>query len=87
MMIDQVDQAEYKSRLTEFANRLALKRPNLDLLRGHPREEYPVLTESLEHPLKERHAQPKLVLPNLAAFNNDAIGIFSDYSGENSGST
>jgi hypothetical protein len=58
-MIDQLDQAVYQARLTEFANRLALKRPDLDLLRGHPREEYPVLTESLEHLLKERNAQRK----------------------------
>jgi hypothetical protein len=81
----QSDEAEYKTRLTKFANQLALKRPDLNLLRGHPREEYPVLTESLEHLLKERDAQGKLVLPNLAAFNNDAVGIFSDYSGESSG--
>lgn len=81
----QLDEAEYKARLTEFANRLALKRPDLSLLRSHPREEYPILTESLDYLLKERDAQRKLVLPNLAAFNNDAVGIFSDYSGENSG--
>ena len=80
------DAAEYQTRLTEFANQLALKRPDLRLLRGHPREEFPVITESLEYLLKERDAQRKLVLPNLAAFNNDAVGIFSDYSGENSGS-
>jgi len=81
----QIEGTEYKSRLIEFANQLALKRPDLNLLRDHPRAEYPVLTESLECLLKERDAQRKLVLPNLAAFNNDAIGIFSDYSGENSG--
>lgn len=87
-MIQRVeyDAAEYQARMTEFANRLALKRPDLNLLRGHPREEFPVITESLEYLLKERDAQRKLVLPNLAAFNNDAVGIFSDYSGENSGS-
>lgn len=82
----EYDATEYRAQLTEFANRLALKHPDLNLLRGHPREEYPVLTESLEYLLRERDAQRKLVLPNLAAFNNDAIGIFSDYSGENSGS-
>jgi hypothetical protein len=82
----EYDAAEYQARTIEFANRLALKRPDLNLLRGHPREEFPVITESLEYLLKERDAQRKLVLPNLAAFNNDAVGIFSDYSGENSGS-
>ena len=81
----QIEDTGYKTRLITFANQLALKRPDLNLLRDHPREEYPVLTESLECLLKERDAQRKLVLPNLAAFNNDAIGIFSDYSGENSG--
>lgn len=82
---DEYDAGEYRARLTAFANRLALKRPDLSLLRGHPREEFPVITETLEYLLKERDAQRKLVLPNLAAFNNDAVGIFSDYSGENSG--
>jgi len=81
----QIEDAEYKTRLIEFANQLVLKRPDLNLLRDHPRGEYPVLTESLEYLLKERDTQRKLVLPNLAAFNNDAIGIFSDYSGERSG--
>ncbi len=83
----QIEGTEYKTRLIEFANQLALKRPDLNLLRDHPRAEYPVLTESLECLLKERDAQRKLVLPNLAAFNNDAIGIFSDYSGENYGNS
>ena len=45
---------EYKARLIEFAIQLTLKRPDLNLLRDHPREEYPVLTESLEYLLKER---------------------------------
>lgn len=81
----RIEDKEYKTRLIEFANQLTLKRPDLNLLRDHPREEYPVLTDSLEYLLKERNAQRKLLLPNLAGFNNDAIGIFSDYSGENSG--
>src|SRR5579863_4684404 len=72
----QIEDMDYKTRLIEFANQLALKRPDLNLLRDHPREQYPVLTESLECLLKERDAQRKLVLPNLAAFNNDAVGIF-----------
>ena len=52
---------EYQTRLTEFANRLALKRPDLSLLRGHPREEFPVITESLEYLLKEREHVPRVV--------------------------
>lgn len=56
------------------------------MLGGHPRREFPVIAETLEYLLKERDAQRKLVLPNLAAFKNDAVGIFPDYSGENSGS-
>ncbi len=48
----QIEATEYKTRLIEFANQLALKRPDLNLLRDHPREEYPVLTESLEIPFE-----------------------------------
>ena len=78
--------SDYKEKLTDFANRLVLKQPDLNILRGHPKEEFPILTECLEHLLRERDAKRKLVLPNLSVFNNNAVGIFSDYSGESSGS-
>jgi hypothetical protein len=84
-MSEQTKNQDCTKRLIDFANRLALKRPDLSILRSHPREEYSVLTESLEYLLKERDTQRKLILPDLCAFRNSAIGIFSDYSGEGSG--
>ena len=84
-MSQQAEDPDYKRRLIEFANHLALKHPDLNILRNHPRNEYPILTESLECLLRERDAKRKLILPNLSAFGNSAIGLFSDYSGESSG--
>lgn len=81
----QEQNREYTERLIEFANRLVLKRPDLNLLGNHPRNEYPIITQNLEALLQERHAKGKLLLPNLSAFQNQALGIFSDYSGEGSG--
>src|SRR5882762_407657 len=84
-MSQEAENLESGKRLTELANQLVLKHPDLNILCKHPRGEYPILTESLEHLLRERDAKHKLFLPNLIAFENDAIGIFSDYSGEGSG--
>ncbi len=75
-----------RERFIEFANRLALKRPDLKILRNHPRDSCPIPTGGLGHLLQERNAQRKLILPNLSAFGNGALGIFSGYSGEDSGS-
>src|SRR5258707_3189322 len=76
---------EYTERLIEFANRLVLKRPDLNLLGNHPKNDYPIITQNLEAHLQERHAKGKLLLPNLSAFQNQSLGIYSDYSGEGSG--
>jgi hypothetical protein len=84
-MTQEAEDFEARARLIRFANQLVLKRPDLNILCKHPKDEYPILTESLEQLLREREAQGKLFLPNLTAFGNDAIGIFSDYSGEGSG--
>lgn len=84
-MSQETENQSHTERLIEFANRLALRGPDLTLLRDYPKNEYPVLTECLEHVLQEGDAQRKLVLPDLSAYRNNAIGIFSDYSGEDSG--
>jgi hypothetical protein len=81
-MSDQVHTEEYYKKLTEHANKLALKKPDLNLLRNHPTGEYPIMAQALETLLQERNAKRLLVLPNLTAFSNDTIGVFSDYSGE-----
>jgi hypothetical protein len=77
---------EYRQRLIRFANQLVLKRVPLPLLRRpNPESQFSSLIESVDHLLTESHRQRKLLLPNLAAFNNKDIGVFSDYSGEGSG--
>src|SRR6266851_6820461 len=81
-MSDQVHSGEYYEKLTEHANKLALTKPDLNLLRNHPTGEYPIMAQALETLLQERNANRLLVLPNLTAFSNDALGVFSDYSGE-----
>jgi hypothetical protein len=40
------------------------------------------MAQALETLLQERNARRLLVLPNLTAFSNDDLGVFSDYSGE-----
>jgi hypothetical protein len=73
-------------RITWFANQLTLKNVPLPLLRRDPPStQYSSLIESVEHLLLESHRQNKLLLPELSAFNNQSLGVFSDYSGEGSG--
>ncbi len=55
------------------------------LRRDPPTTQYSTLIESIEYLLLESHRQRKLILPELSAFNNRSLGIFSDYSGEGSG--
>lgn len=81
-MSDQPHPEEYYKKLAEHANKLALKKPDLNLLRNHPTGEYSIMAQALETLLQERDAKRLLVLPNLTAFSNDALGVFSDYSGE-----
>src|SRR5260370_41749297 len=73
------------AKLVEVANQLVWKKPNLDVLA--PRYdglEYPVIATTLQEMLKFPEAQDKLFLPNLTAFNNKHVAIFSDYAGESS---
>jgi hypothetical protein len=81
-MSQQVQPEEYYKKLIEHANKLALKKPDLNLLRNHPMGEYSIMAQALETLLQERNAKRLLVLPDLTAFSNDALGVFSDYSGE-----
>jgi len=73
-------------KLVEVANELVWKKPNLNVLL--PRtdgQEYPVIATTLQELLKLLESQGKLLLPDLRAFNNKDVAIFSDYAGESSG--
>jgi hypothetical protein len=55
------------------------------LRRDPPSTQYSSLIESVEHLLLEGHRQRRLILPELSAFKNRSLGVFSDYSGEGPG--
>ena len=77
---------ERLERTIRFANQLARKDRPLPLLRrGDGGTQYSDLIESVEYLLLESHRRRKLILPELRAFNNQSIGVFSDYSGEGPG--
>lgn len=71
--------------IVEYANLLVWKDPQWDLLEKHGPEQYPVLAQVLQRELRLHHARGRLFLPELRAFGNDAVAVFSDYSGESSG--
>ncbi len=71
--------------LIEFANKLVLKQPNLNVLKSEHEGRYPPLTVSLEMQIKKCAARGRLMLPDLSAYGNQSIAVFSDYSGEGPG--
>jgi hypothetical protein len=80
-----MDPEEYKRKRAEYLDRLILKNPDLNLLQKLPKDQYPYFIQVLESLLQQMDTQGKLILPNLSAFTNGSLGIFSDYSGEGSG--
>ncbi|MGD0570829.1 MAG: hypothetical protein ABSA78_20715 [Candidatus Sulfotelmatobacter sp.] len=73
------------SRLVELANDLVWKDCDLSLLRHRPIPEYPLISQALQSQLTQSNARGKLLLPNLRAFGNTSVAVFSDYSGEGAG--
>jgi hypothetical protein len=82
-----MDPEEFQRKRAEYLNRLILKNPVLNLLQNHPKDQYPYFIQLFESLLQQRDEQGKLILPNLSAFTNNSLGIFSDYSGEGAGSS
>jgi hypothetical protein len=68
-----------------FADQLIWKNPDLDLLNSQPEAEYPLIARVLHGEFRKQHAKGKLVVPDLRAFKNDAVAVFTDYAGEGSG--
>jgi hypothetical protein len=73
---------EALSNLTVFANVVAWKQPNLDVLRAEFSGKYSPLVETMQTQIKKSHSRGKLVLPDLRAFNNETVAVFTDYGGE-----
>jgi hypothetical protein len=73
------------AQLAETANTLVWKTPDFNLLHSHPVEEYPLISRVLHQQLIKAHDGGRLLLPDLSAFDNSSVAVFSDYAGESSG--
>lgn len=67
------------------AREVILHNPNLNVLQSEHAGRYSPMVTSIEAELKRRDADGKLLLPDLSAFGNSTVGVFSDYSGEGGG--
>ena len=76
---------EMLAKLTEHANVLAWQRPNFDVLRPEHNDAYNPIVRSINHHLRLSDWRRRLVLPNLSAYGNETVAIFSDYGGETKG--
>jgi Arc/MetJ family transcription regulator len=74
--------AEMIATLTEMANKLVWKKPNLNVLRPEYEDHYSPIARSIEKHIKSSASRGRLVLPELRAFGNQTVAIFSDYGGE-----
>ena len=68
--------------LIERARVVTLRSPNLNILGDDTRAGMPGIAHFLEDGFKARDKQGKLLLPDLSALLNTAVGIYSDYGGE-----
>ena len=82
-----MDPEEFQRERAEYLDRLILKNPVVKLLQDHPKDQYPYFAQLFESLLQQGDEQGKLILPDLSAFANNSLGIFSDYSGEGAGSS
>ena len=71
-----------RTRLIALANALVWKNPNVEVLRTELCGQYSALAETLQEKLHARQVSKKLVLPNLQAFNNKTIALYTDFGGE-----
>jgi hypothetical protein len=71
--------------LRDLANKLVWKNPDFNLLHSHPVEDYPLIARVLQEQLVKSHNRSRLTLPDLSAFDNSSVAVFSDYAGESSG--
>jgi hypothetical protein len=74
--------AEMIQKVTEFANALAWKKPDLTVLRPELSGQYPPIAEAMQQHIKLSDWRKRLVLPDLRAFNNHTVAVFTDYGGE-----
>lgn len=75
---------DQRRHIADFANTVTWKQPELRLLEAG--REYPFLAERIQHQIIACDARKQLLLPDLSAFDNGAVAIFSDYGGEDKAS-
>lgn len=73
------------AHLAALAQQLAWAAPEVEVLRAEYEGHYPVVTTTLQDSIRASHQRGKLILPDLEAFGNETVAIFSDYGGETSG--
>ncbi|WFU51791.1 hypothetical protein [Sinorhizobium terangae] len=71
--------------LTEFANGLVWKSPDLEILKPDAGIDYNELVQILQDMMQKSNRRGRLILPNLTAHGNETVAVFSDYAGESSG--
>ncbi|WP_306261344.1 hypothetical protein [Pararhizobium sp. IMCC21322] len=71
--------------LTDYADGLVWKNPNVTVLNSDSEIEYNELVQILQDMVLKSHRRGKLILPNLEAHGNETVAVFSDYAGESSG--
>jgi hypothetical protein len=73
------------AQLRKHAEEHIWKNPDVVVLRKEHLERYSVLVKAIQNCILASHRRRKLILPDLEAFNNGTVGVFSDYSGESTG--
>ena len=74
--------AEIIQKITEFANALAWKKPDLNVLRPEYSGQYPPIAEAMQRQIIMSDWRKRLVLPDLRAFKNQTVALFTDCGGE-----
>lgn len=84
------DQSQGKPQLPAFdvighANKLAWIAPELNVIKEKYQKNYTYIADIMQNVIIEYHQASRLVLPDMTAYGNQAVSVFSDYSGESSG--
>jgi hypothetical protein len=72
-------------KLARFANEVAWKQPDLNVLKAALAGQYPLVAVEIENQIKRSDQRRRLVLPDLRAHGNQTVAVFTDYGGEHKG--
>jgi len=83
-MTDDASPEQIKAVMA-YADSVTLKNPDLDVLLEEFKDRYSALAMALQDILKKAYAQGRVMLPELEAYGNETVAVFSDYGGETTG--